>query len=261
MTTLILAVVFGSIPGFIWLIFYVHEDFRNHRHKTLTAIAFLAGALSTFVVLVIQIKVSNEISFIGRDPHSLWSFMVLGGIEEIAKFMAFLLIVRPQRVFQKLHEPVDAMVAMVAVGLGFATVENVASASQILTDYGLGPSVFETVILRFLGATLLHTLSSGLIGYYWARALLLSKKSYRHYIRYVHIDHPNPEMVTVTKRKFRWHLLIQGIALAIILHAVFNYLIIINGPTGVAIVFLVVFAFFVLSDFEKLKHIDQTPNL
>jgi protease PrsW len=229
------ALFLGSIPGFVWLAFYVHEDLKTHRHKTLTALCFLTGMLTTFVVLGIQTQIHKYFpGFIGTS-YSFSAFFVLAGIEEIVKFAGFFLVIRPQRIFQLIHEPIDGMIAMVTIALGFATVENIASVSQIIESQGVVKSAFENVSLRFLGATLLHTLSSGLLGYYWGKTMI------RHRAGHHGLVIP---------------LFVQGLFLATLLHAVFNFLIIINGPTGLAIVLLVFLAFFVLNDFEKLKHHD-----
>ena len=110
---------------------------------------------------------------------------------------------------------------MIVAALGFATVENIAAA------FNAPDLTFETTSLRFIGATLLHTLSSGLIGYFWAKYLIFKKNEF-------------------------W---IQGALLAVLLHVVFNYLIIRFEPVIIPTTFLIVFALFILYDFEKLKHI------
>ena len=86
--------------------------------------------------------------------------------------------------------------------------------------------MLETVSLRFVGATLLHTLTSGIVGYYWALGIVRGKVA-----RYLAI----------------------GLPLAAILHATFNYLILTYGNAVYSVIFLIVVGFFVLNDFEKLK--------
>jgi len=123
-------------------------------------------------------------------------------------------------------EPVDAMIYMIVAALGFATLENIGAISGISPQAALIPAVLETVSLRFVGATLLHTLTSGIVGYYWALGIVRGKVA-----RY----------------------LIPGIALAAILHATFNYLILTYGDAVYSVIFLMVVGFFVLNDFEQLK--------
>ena len=73
-------------------------------------------------------------------------------------------------------EPVDAMVYMITAGLGFAAMENILYLSRTIQE---GISIHATLgmhaqatlsvwLLRFTGATLLHTLSSALLGYFLA---------------------------------------------------------------------------------------------
>jgi len=57
---------------------------------------------------------------------------------------------------------------MVAAGLGFAAIENILITFQTFPD---GTSaVLSILTLRFIGATLLHSLSSALLGYFLAMA-------------------------------------------------------------------------------------------
>jgi RsiW-degrading membrane proteinase PrsW (M82 family) len=141
------------------------------------------------------------------------------GIEEFFKFGAARLVI--DRHAADFDEPVDAMIYLVVAALGFAAVENVAAAAKAQEI------VFETATLRFIGATLLHTLSSGLFGYYWAKSILERKPAY----------------------------LFTGFALATLLHTVFNYLILRYEPAVIPTAFLIIAALFILYDFEKLKHI------
>ena len=123
------------------------------------------------------------------------------------------------------------MIYMIVAALGFAAVENVASVLKAVNGLaGVGP--LETVTLRFVGATLLHTLTSGLIGYYWGRAMIQGS----HHFSTIFL----------------------AIVAATLLHAVFNHLILNLESVAVPIMFLTLAAFFILNDFEKLKKI---PNM
>ena len=72
----------------------------------------------------------------------------------------------------------------------------------------------------------LHSLTSAIVGYYWA--------------------------LGIARRKVARYL-IPGFIAATAIHATFNYLILNYGDVIYAVVFLVVIGFFVLHDFEKLK--------
>ena len=213
-----LPLILGLLPSFAWLIFYLEED-PHPEPKPLIFETFLAGALITFIVLGFQTVFNDWAGGFGIAQYGLLSFLVLSAIEEIFKFGAARLVIDKHA--KDFDEPVDAMIYLVVAALGFAAVENIAAAAKAQEI------VFETATLRFIGATLLHTLSSGLFGYYWAKSIL----------------ERNPAR------------LFTGFALAILLHTVFNYLILRYEPVVIPTTFLIIAALFILYDFEKLKHI------
>lgn len=224
----ILMIILGIIPGLAWLIFYLKEDSKHPEPKKLIFYTFIAGALVTVFVLQLQILVNDWVTGQGISTYSLISFVFLGAIEEIFKFIAVYVVVSLRKEFD---EPIDAMVYMVVAALGFATVENIASIIQSNSLSIASPGPLETSALRFVGATLLHSLTSGVIGYYWGRA--------------------------IAKKGTRWTAIGWGLALATLLHAVFNYLIIKSEPVALPLIFLVFLGLFILSDFEKLKRTEK----
>jgi protease PrsW len=221
MVSTILLVILGLLPSVIWLLFYLREDSKRPEPKKLIIFAFIVGGVSTFFALAFQLFYNNIAVTQGIALYSITSLVVLAGIEELVKYGAVYFSVSRRKEFD---EPIDPMIYMIVAALGFAAVENIATIFQ-------ANSSLETAALRFVGATLLHSLSSGLVGYYWGRFL-------------------------ATKRNFK-SLILTGLALATILHVIFNYLIITTGPAGVVIIFLIFIALFILKDFEKLKSINQ----
>lgn len=96
-------------------------------------------------------------------PNSPEFFMWSAFVEEMVKFYAIRIMIMDNPEFD---EPIDAMIYMMAASLGFAAIENTLIVFQTNPD-GLA-TVINTLILRFIGATLLHTLSGGLLGYFLA---------------------------------------------------------------------------------------------
>lgn len=219
----LIPIILGLLPSFGWLAFYLREDLRHPEPKKLIFYTFLAGAFSTIFVLQIQIILNNWIDGY-LIPYGLVYFLVLAVVEELFKFLAVYFSVGYRKEFD---EPIDAMIYMIVAALGFAAVENIASIVQASRALSVNVGPLETVTLRFIGATLLHTLSSGLVGYYWGKAM--AKKS--DYSR----------------------LILRGLLAAALLHAVFNYFIINFESLAVPLIFLIFVAIFVLNDFEKLK--------
>lgn len=213
------AVVLGLLPGLAWLVFFLQEDKQHPEPKSLIFYTFCLGALVTFVVLQIQIVLNQWLISVGINQWTPLSIFWLAATEEVAKFLVVYFAVHKSKEF---NEAIDPMIYLVVAALGFASVENIASALKTTNN-------FELITLRFVGATLLHSLSSGLVGYWWS----LSIYHQRHHLTDILIG------------------LFYGTAF----HSVFNFFIIQLGPGVIVSLFLIFIAFFVLNDFEKLKYV------
>ena len=221
----LLAVILGLLPGFAWLYFYLGEDPHPEPKRLVVATFFMGGAFA-FFALVVQVLLNKTLGGIGIQQLSVISVIVLALVEEIFKFGAAFLTVHNNPAFD---EPIDAMVYMVVAAMGFATVENMGAIQTPLGGTAVLTSVFSTISLRFIGATLLHALTSAVVGYYWAQRF---KEMGTHHVAFV------------------------GIAVATALHAVFNCLILSSADNSsfvYAIIFIVAAGFFILNDFEALK--------
>ncbi len=226
------AAIIALLPGFAWLYFYLREDPYNEP-KSLIAKTFVAGGASAFIALAAQIGLQNlglgftvENGAYAVSGMLILTVIIFSLVEEVVKFSAAYVTVHGDPAFD---EPLDAMIYAIVAALGFATIENIGAVQHDLAVSSgtmVFGAIFQTLTLRFIGATLLHTISSGLIGYYWA----------------LHI------------RKFgSGYMLPLGILLGTLLHAMFNYLIISYGNLMYAVAFVVVMAITVLTDFEKLR--------
>ncbi len=180
----------GVFPALAWLWFWRREDRAHPEPRKLIALAFFAGMVTVAVVIPLEKFVAP---FLGTTTliFTAWSI-----IEEVCKYLAARITVLWRR---EDDEPIDPVIYMVTVALGFAAAEN--------TLFLLSPISGETVLqsimtgnLRFIGATLLHVLSSAAIGVFIG--LSFYKKPY---IRRIYA--------------------FAGIILACILHASFNFLI------------------------------------
>ncbi len=190
----------GVLPALAWLWFWRREDSAHPEPRRLIALAFLAGMLSVAVVIPIERFVQGVVNdftmplFIFSAQtlvFTAWSF-----IEELTKFFAARLTVLKRR---ENDEPIDPVIYMVAVALGFAAAENTLF---LLSPIG-GDTFVQTFItgnLRFIGATLLHVLSSAVIGVALALSFYASKRIKRRYTLY-------------------------GVILACLLHSAFNFFI------------------------------------
>jgi len=213
-------ILLGLLPSFAWLFFFLKEDVHPEPKKMI-ALVFFFGALSTFFALGLQFALRAVLSSIQIRQYDILAFLGFGFIEETLKFLAAYLVVRKSKFFD---EPIDAMIYMITAALGFALVENIA----IMSNVKALSEAFNVITLRFVGATLLHALTSGLVGYYWAKSLL-----------------------KIQNYKLK---IFTGLALATLLHTIFNYLIMVSKEIIIyPTIFLIIAAFFIFWDFEKIK--------
>ncbi len=216
----------GLLPGFAWLVFYLEEE-THAEPKRLILFTFMAGIAFAFFTVIVERWFNSATSSAGISEFSIISLLGLALIEEVMKFAAADFAVGKTQVMQ---DPVDMMIYMIVAALGFATLENIGVLATTLPQAPLQTTllatVFQTVSFRFVGATLLHSLTSGIVGYHWA--LGIARKKVARYLA-------------------------TGFLIATVLHAFFNYLILNFGNVAYTVVFLVIVGFFVLNDFEKLK--------
>lgn len=213
----------GFLPGITWLFFFLQEDARRAEPKRLIISTFFWGGLVTFIVLPLQIAAKHFLLAGGIVDGNTFHILVLATLEELLKFTAVYWWIKDRKEFD---EPIDAMVYMVVAALGFATVENIATVLRATQGA-------ELLTLRFIGATLLHSLASGIVGYYWARGIV--RCSVAKYVAF-------------------------GLLVASVFHAIFNYLMILWGPSVRVTGLLILLAFVVLRDFEELKKPSATKG-
>jgi RsiW-degrading membrane proteinase PrsW (M82 family) len=153
----------GLLPALAWLWFWLREDSANPEPRALIALAFLAGMISVAIAVPIElgIKQALEAGLLGASfaapaiVYSVWS-----ALEEIIKYvLAYATVLRRRED----DEPIDPAIYMVTTALGFAGAENVLFLLSPLSGTTLAQNI-ATGDLRFIGATLLHVLSSSLIG-------------------------------------------------------------------------------------------------
>ena len=219
------------LPPVLWLLFYLRED-RHPEPKLLLLMTFIGGMISValaivgecaFVQLINGGSCQNGVNYGAQNAFVL--FLGIASIEEYIKYAAVKLLVLRRKDF---NEPVDAMIYMITAALGFAAVENVLFAFPLFhQSVRLG---LEITTNRFLGANLLHALSSAIVGFFLARAWF---SPHRH------------------------HFIAIGVIIASFLHAIFNYLILIHDglSEGTLYLFLLLamMAVVVFIDFERLR--------
>lgn len=169
----LIAVLGGVIPSLVWLWFWLKQDKHYPEPTGLIALSFFAGMAIVYFVLPLQklvvasiVPIMNVADLLAQKfsliPASeqtikitLWAF-----IEEFAKYTTVFLIAFKSRHFD---EPIDAVVYLITAALGFAAMEN---ALYILKDIA-NKETLEMLVnghMRFIGATIVHIVSSALVG-------------------------------------------------------------------------------------------------
>jgi RsiW-degrading membrane proteinase PrsW (M82 family) len=225
--TLLFAVIGGILPTFIWLRFWLREDDENPEPPGLLILTFIAGMLSIFIVLPIENFVNNTF-FSTEVIISINAF-----VEEVAKFGIVALIAFGSRF---IDEPDDYAIYLITGGLGFSALENTLFLLEPITHQNI-PLSFFTGNLRFLGATVLHVVTSALIGVSLGLAFYKSQESKR-----IHF--------------------IVGLILATTLHGLFNFFIMRATTQNIITILGVVWvaAIIIMLLFEKLKYMKRHNN-
>lgn len=222
-----IAFLAGLIPALFWVWFWLREDSRKPEPYFLIAISFIAGMAVVPIALPLQ-KIALEL-YSGANVMLVWVT-----VEELLKYAMALLLVFWNR---EVDEPIDMIIYMIVLALGFAALEN---ALFIFNPLVIGDYMNSAITgsFRFLGATLLHVLASGTVG------VALALSFYR-------------------SRAFQVFAGTVGLFVAIVLHALFNFFIMdANGET-ILTVFLFVWMGIILLFllFEKIKLLEQKHNL
>lgn len=237
------ALLGGLLPALLWLWFFLKEDSARPEPKWLIVAAFMSGMLAVLLALPAEMLAKCVVA--GSWPADAWSapFATIGAcgaiagvspiflwaaIEELLKYALALVVVLWRRA---VDEPIDAMVYLITVALGFAAFE---TGLFLMGPLGQGDITggILTGNLRFMGAALIHTLSSAVVGF--AIALTF----YRSYV-------------------LQFISLCTGLILASVLHALFNHHIIASSGENTALVFFAVWLGVVVlfALFEEAKRI------
>lgn len=219
-------IILGLAPSLAWLSFYLRKDIHPEPKRKVLEIFFwgMVAAISAAGVEILILSILTDLSLSTDFVQILYIFLGIALAEELLKYL-----VVKFRVFRspEFDEPIDSMVYMIIAALGFAGLEN------ILLFFSENLQFLETLLisgLRFVGATFLHALCSGLLGFFLALYFCEGKKK---------------KIIPLS-----------GLGLAVLLHGAYNFSIMrIEGNSKFIIPILILagLAGFISWGFKKLK--------
>lgn len=226
-TYFLIALLGGLVPALFWLWFMLREDREQPEPYRLIILSFIAGMLVVPVALPLQ-KLALDL-YHGKNLIFAWVI-----IEEVLKYAVALIVVLWNKA---VDEPIDIIIYMITIALGFAALENALFIFNPLVAGEYLNSVL-TGHFRFVGATLLHVLASGTVGAFLALAYYK-----RHTVKLVYGT--------------------CGLFIAIVLHALFNFFIMDTNGESILAVFLFVWMGIIVLFliFEKVKILGSRHNL
>lgn len=237
---LFLYIFFGILPALVWLSYYLRKDVHPEPRLMILKV-FLWGSFITLPVFLVQLGLSallTQLNLPSFIVSLLYWFLVIALTEEFFKY----LVVR-KKVFNNcnLDEPLDIMLYMIISALGFAALENILYLFSPADNLSFNQVLNNTLIIsfiRFIGATFLHTLASGTLGYFLALSFY------------------------ETKNKI-W-LFLAGLSIAAILHGLYNFSIMTFKGTlqfAIPITILTGLAIFVIWAFNRVKKMKSVGKI
>jgi len=234
-----LYIVFGILPSLIWLNFYLRRDV-GPEPKLMILKIFCYGMLATIPAIFLETAIFGEFSKLNFSSSVIFILNVFLGVALVEESLKFLMVKFGVLKNPEFDEPIDAMIYMITAALGFAAGENILILVPL--KYHLFSEIFDVSLLRFLGATFLHALSSGICGFFIGLSFFNTPEG--------------KPLASYGAGKRRWKLISLGLFLAILLHGFYNFSIM-KGEGSLKILIplllLLTSAIFVSFGFKKLR--------
>lgn len=228
------SIVLALVPALVWgYIFYQ----KKPEERSLTLITFTIGALAVFPILLYKFSwqffpwmnafrladnFRNDIigfsNVIVLPLSILITFMIVGVIEEVMKMLSVKLVDEDE-----FRDVDDSIEFFIIAALGFSFTENILYFYNIWVTQGT-VNLFLPFLFRSSFSTFAHLLFSGILGYYYGTAHFAKpilqeeiRANRRHWTILLH------KIFNFGKtRMFHEERMLEGLLLAIGLHAIFN---------------------------------------
>lgn len=254
----LIAAAVALLPAVIWCMLFL----KYHTERIANVVLlFLSGMLSTVPILFYdalvrrgvelqffllrvtpqsfnatsQSLVNGHLSFSGTKAvlvAGFVTFLIVGLIEEVSKY--WMVSRSAKQLFSSID---DVMQLSIIVAIGFSFAENIINPvyfTAFVRDYlfhGAAPDLsgfFSNVLGRSVLTSMVHIVSTGVMGYFFGLAIfagpvLAQKHSRGRVMRFLTTAH---RLFGLTEIQiYRMHMLLLGLVCAIVLHALFNFLV------------------------------------
>ncbi len=233
-TLWIISGVLALIPVAIWL-YILFNDKKND--KKMLALIFSGGILAVIAVFAMQyiwelvpetdpfLWLENNIT----DPkyYYVGIFIVVGVMEELVKQMMVRYVDNKTVLIQTIN---DSIRFSLVAALGFAFAENIIYFKTVMMVAPV-QEVIVTFLFRSIFTACAHMIFSGIFGYFFGIAkFTLDITRHRHWEGKVYLGvHMISRIFKIPyAQAFKEYKILQGLIIAIILHAIFNYLLQMN---------------------------------
>jgi RsiW-degrading membrane proteinase PrsW (M82 family) len=156
------------LPLMFWAWYHYHKDRHLPEPLAHLFLAFLLGGVAFGLGKLMYLGLGamdlryDAFLLAEQNPRGLllYALLAIGPVEELAKLIPFLLVIRR---FPEFDEPIDGIIYASFIALGFAAVENVVYFQYLTSGEALA---------RGFAGPLVHIVFASIWGYYVGRACL-----------------------------------------------------------------------------------------
>jgi RsiW-degrading membrane proteinase PrsW (M82 family) len=229
----VISALLAFIPALIWL----GVIFKKTKRKLIQTFLFLGGTLAVIPVFLLQYLLQRfpQFDVIGflqahifnQNLKFLLVFIGVGIVEEIAKQGLVRFVDKKYLLIQTIGESIQF--SLVAA-LAFAFAENIFYIYNIWLHLGL-KQLFIAYFFRSIFTTCAHLIFAGFFGYFYglAKFSLQIREQSRWIGKKLYFTNTIAALFGLSKAEsFKQVMILKGLFLAIILHAVFDFLLELN---------------------------------
>jgi RsiW-degrading membrane proteinase PrsW (M82 family) len=229
LTQLLIAAALAAVPAVIWF-FVIFKGRKGSR--LLLLLAFFLGTLTVLPLMTLEyfwiwfpdldVYRAIEVNITEAHVAAFASLIVVGFLEELTKSGVVRVIGRSKI---GIHTINDAVKYSILAGLGFAFTENIFYFYFIWESYGFA-GLIAPMIFRSIFTVCAHMVFSGIYGYFYglarfSRPIMETELWLGERARGVRLM--SKILGTNEANAYGQYILLKGLAIAMILHAFFNF--------------------------------------